>query len=307
MSRCLICYADDLAEGQLYHLSCSKKFFGSQGAPVFNYELSDITELAKRMVQSQGIVVGVQPKVSLGLERNRNQRARLTPIMGEYILKPPNPDYPEMPEVEDLTMHLAEVFKIKTVPHALMPLKSGELAYITRRIDRLGSSKLHMEDFCQLSELLTEDKYKSSMERVGKLVTRYSQYAGLDLVNLFELTIFYFLTGNNDMHLKNFSLIKAQQGWHMSPAYDLLNVNLVNPVDKEESALTINGKKRRLSLQDFHSLAASYGLNDAQVRHALAKFQDTGQVERWIEQSFLSSDFKTGYLAIFKERLSRLS
>jgi len=303
MAKCLVCYKDDLAEGKYYHPDCALKVFGTKEPPELNYSLSEMKELAKKIIQSQGIMTGVQPKISLGLEKKGKERGSLTLMMGEFILKPPSQSYREMPETEDLTMHLAEICKIATVPHALIPLASGELSYITRRIDRSGGLKIHMEDFCQLSELLTEDKYKSSMERVGKLTGELSMYPGLDLVNLFELTIFNYVTGNNDMHLKNFSLIDNGEGWQLSPAYDLLNVNLVNEKDNEESALTIGGKKRKLKKQDFLQLAITYKLNEAQIRNVFKKILDKEkQMTDFIKISFLTNEYKTKYIQILKTR-----
>jgi serine/threonine-protein kinase HipA len=301
MSRCLICYKDDLPDGKYYHPECSVKMFGTSEPPELQYNLSEMKELAKKIVRSQGIMTGVQPKISLGIEKTKQKKGRLTLMMGEFILKPPSEYYEQMPETEDLTMHLAERCKIATVPHALIPLASGELAYITRRIDRAGKKKIHMEDFCQLSELLTEDKYKSSMERVGKLVGELSSFPGLNLYNLFELTLFNYITGNNDMHLKNFSLIDRDGVWQLSPAYDLLNVNLVNEKDREESALTIAGKKRRLERQDFVQLT------DTQIRNA---FDDIlGKEELlldFINKSFLSDEFKDKYKEILENRCAVL-
>ncbi len=306
MSRCLICY-DDLPEGNYYHPGCSAKMFGTTEPPELPYSLSEMKELAKKIVRSQGIMTGVQPKISLGLEKMKQKKGRLTLMMGEFILKPPSEYYQQMPETEDLTMHLAERCKIATVPHALIPLASGELAYITRRIDRDGTKKVHMEDFCQLSELLTEDKYKSSMERVGKLVGELSSFPGLNLYNLFQLTLFNFITGNNDMHLKNFSLIDRDGVWQLSPAYDLLNVTLVNEKDSEESALTIAGKKKNLQKQDFVQLARSYQLTDVQIRNA---FDDILGREKlllnFIDRSFLTNEFKTKYKEILKGRCAVL-
>jgi serine/threonine-protein kinase HipA len=307
MSRCLICYKDDLPDGKYYHPECSVKMFGTPEPPELQYNLSEMKELAKKIVRSQGIMTGVQPKISLGLEKTKQKKGRLTLMMGEFILKPPSEYYEQMPETEDLTMHLAERCKIATVPHALIPLASGELAYITKRIDRSGEQKIHMEDFCQLSELLTEDKYKSSMERVGKLVGELSSFPGLNLYNLFELTLFNYITGNNDMHLKNFSLIDRDGVWQLSPAYDLLNVNLVNEKDNEESALTIAGKKRRLKKQDFVQLGKSYQLTDAQMRNA---FDDILSKEKllldFIDKSFLTDEFKVKYKEILKNRCAVL-
>lgn len=305
--RCLICYQEGLKEGKRYHPKCSKLIFGSEDPPELNYRLSEMKELAKQIVMSQQIVTGVQPKISLGIEKTKRKKGRLTIMNGEYILKPPNERFNEMPEAEDLTMHLAQICSIETVPHALIPLTSGELAYITNRIDRKNGQKIHMEDFCQLSELLTENKYNSSMERVGKLIDHYSDFPGLDKVNLFELTLFNFVTGNNDMHLKNFSLIHDTRGWRLSQAYDLLNVNIIYPIDTEESALTINGKKRRLSRNDFESLASSFGLNPAQVKNAFEKIISREMdMLNFIEISFLSSELKMVYQNLLKERMDRL-
>lgn len=307
MSRCLICYKDDLPDGKYYHPECSVKMFGTPEQPELQYNLSEMKELAKKIVRSQGIMTGVQPKISLGLEKTKQKKGRLTLMMGEFILKPPSEYYEQMPETEDLTMHLAERCKIATVPHALIPLASGELAYITKRIDRSGEQKIHMEDFCQLSELLTEDKYKSSMERVGKLVGELSSFPGLNLYNLFELTLFNYITGNNDMHLKNFSLIDRDGVWQLSPAYDLLNVNLVNEKDNEESALTIAGKKRRLKKQDFVQLGKSYQLTDAQMRNAFADILSKEKLLLdLIDKSFLTDEFKVKYKEILKNRCAVL-
>jgi len=301
MSKCLICYKEDLPDGKYYHPQCSSKIFGTPEPPELPYSLSEMKELAKKIVQSQGVMTGVQPKISLGLEKRGQRHGRLALMMGEFMLKPPSEHFHQLPETEDLTMHLAEECKISTVRHALIPLASGEMAYITKRIDRSGKKKIHMEDFCQLLELLTEDKYKSSMERVGKIVKERSSFPGLNLFNLFELTLFNYITGNNDMHLKNFSLIDRDGAWTLSPAYDLLNVSLVNERDNEESALTISGKKSRLKKEDFISLGKSYGLTDVQIRNAFKNIMSRENfLSEFIGKSFLSEDFKDRYREILK-------
>lgn len=312
MAKCLICYKDDVPSGAHYHEACSLKFFGSKVAPELSYSLSDMKDLARKIIQSQGVMTGVQPKISLGLERTLNQRRRLTLMTttigtGEFILKPPSIYYEQMPETEDLTMHLADLCKISIVPHALIPLASGELSYITRRIDRVKQSKIHMEDFCQLSGLLTEDKYKSSMEKVGKVVQQYSDYSGLDKVNLLELTLFNYITGNNDMHLKNFSLILNEGRWQLSPAYDLLNVNLVNEKDTEETALSVAGKKRKLKREDFWNLGINYGLSEVQIRNAFTKILSRqNELVDFVKKSFLGKQYKEKYTRMIKERISKL-
>jgi len=244
--RCLYCY-QLLNENETdFHASCSKKIFSVTLPPVLPYSEKNMEELAAQVIQTQAAVTGVQPKLSLHLataeQPNLAKRFTIVGMWGEYILKPSSPHYPALPEVEDLTMHLASIAKIKVVPHSLIRLSSGNLAYITKRIDRKGKVKFHMEDMCQLTERLTEDKYQGSHEQVAKAILKYSANPGLDVVNFFELVLFSFLTGNADMHLKNFSLIHQPTiGSVFSPAYDLVATALVNPTDDEDLALTLNG------------------------------------------------------------------
>jgi serine/threonine-protein kinase HipA len=152
-----------------------------------------------------------------GRKKSEPQRFTIVGLWGDYILKHPTKRYRNLPELEDLTMHLAELSGIDVVPHSLIRLNSGKLSYITKSIDRLNEYKIHMEDMCQLTERLTEHKYQGSYEQIGKAIINYS-----------EQVIFSFLTGNADMHLKNFSLIdKPEMGYVLCPAYDMVASSLL--------------------------------------------------------------------------------
>ena len=312
MNRCLYCYQPLKGNEIDFHPACSKKIFGQPLPPELPYTESQMEELAKQVVRSHITVPGVQPKISLDLPatQNKNEPKRFTIVglWGGYILKPPTKNYPQLPEVEDLTMHLAEIAKIKVVPHSLIRLRSGNLAYITKRIDRTKSSKLHMEDMCQLTERLTEEKYNGSYEQVVKTILKYSKNPGLDVVNFFEQLVFTFLTGNADMHLKNFSLIKTDSsGFTLSPAYDMVATVLVNPADKEESALTLNGKKKKINRSDFVSAFTASKLEAKQQQNIFKKMETAK--DKWlefIEISFLSREFKNAYKELIHERLSIL-
>ena len=299
MNRCLYCYAEISQKNDiLYHKKCSKKFFGFETAPTLSYAKSELGELAKNIVKRSVTVPGVQTKLFLQIEKKRNEGNRFTLVglWGNYILKPPVEEYPELPQNEDLIMHLAELFGIKTVPHALIPLKSGELAYITRRIDRIRKNeKIQMEDLCQLSERLTEDKYKGSMEQVTKVVKKYSDNPMLDALTLFEITLFSFIVGNADMHLKNFSLIYEHNLNMLAPAYDLLSTRLVIPERKDpvETALTINGKKSNLKRKDFEIYSKNINLSEKQFNNVFDKFTRTIPIALdFIGNSFLSENKK---------------
>ena len=312
MSNCLFCYQPLAEQEKNFHTSCSKKMFGTTTAPSLPYSEEDFEPLAKEVIQSQTAVTGVQAKLSLHItgtnKDGTDQRFTIVGLWGGYILKPPTALYPQLPEVEDVTMHLAQLAKIKTAPHALIPLQSGNLAYITKRMDRSKNRKLAMEDMCQLTERLTEEKYHGSYEQIGKAILKYSTTPGLDIVNFFELVLFSFLTGNADMHLKNFSLIEQPGlGMTLSPAYDLVNTALVNPADEEEMALTLNGKKKKLKKQDFIVAMNTLKVDQIQQENIFKKMAKA--LPTWkehIDRSFMSEEFKEQYKRIIEQRMDRI-
>lgn len=312
MSRCLYCYRPLEHGEQDFHPICSKKIFEQPTPPVLPYTEEDLEPLAKEIIQSQTAVTGVQAKLSLHITGNNKDEAgkrfTIVGLWGGYILKPPTPSYAQLPEVEDLTMHLATLAKIKTAPHSLIRLASGNLAYITKRIDRIKKGKLAMEDMCQLTERLTEDKYNGSYEQIAKAIQKYSATPGLDVVNFFELVLFSFLTGNADMHLKNFSLLdQPGLGMVLSPAYDLVNTALVNPADEEEMALNLNGKKKKLKKQDFIAAMSNLKVEEKQQQNIFNKMLKA--LPKWQEQidnSFLSKEFKEQYRHIITDRFHKI-
>lgn len=312
MNRCLYCYQLLRNNETDFHTACSKKIFEQPTSPELSYTEAQMEELALQVVRSQIAVTGVQPKISLALAPGQNKkeprRFTIVGVWGAYILKPPSRQYSQLPEVEDLTMHLASIAKIGVVPHSLIRLKSGELAYITKRIDRTKNGKIAMEDMCQLTEKLTEDKYHGSYEQIAKTILKYSANPGLDVVNFFEQVLFSFLTGNADMHLKNFSLIRQQGlGPILSPAYDLVATALVNPADEEDLALTLNGKKKKIRRNDFLEAFNTLKLEPKQQENIIQKMvKAKGKWMEFIDISFLSEDFKEQYKQLIHERLERI-
>ena len=308
MAKCLYCYKE-LKEGQTdYHPSCAKKLYGVKTAPVLPYNRRQIGELAKRVVRAQTTLTGVQAKLSLDVnhgQKNEPDRFTIVGLWGRFILKPQTDTYRSLPELEDLTMHMAEAAKIAVVPHGLIRFDDGELCYITRRIDRQpDGSKTAMEDMCQLSERLTEYKYKGSYEQIAKLIKKYSAVPQLDLVNFWEVVVFSWITGNSDMHLKNFSLYKTPLGYCLTPAYDLLSTLIVMPQDTEELALTLNGKKRKIKRSDFEKAMTASGLNEKVIQNMANKFGKA--ISKWIDlidNSFLPNDMKREYKRLIIKRV----
>ncbi|MEQ6122093.1 HipA domain-containing protein [Reichenbachiella sp. MALMAid0571] len=315
-NKCLYCYKK-IDSGELmtpagkegYHSRCSKKFFGTLAPPKLEFTQEQMLELAEQVVKSQKTVTGVQPKLSLGLEKGSDipERFAIVGLWGEYILKPQTEMYPNLPENEDLTMHLAEMSKIKTVDHSLIRLKSGQLAYITKRIDRKNGNKIHMEDMCQLTERLTEHKYKGSYEQIGKAIRRYSANPGLDLTDFYELVLFSFLTGNNDMHLKNFSLIRMDSDYSLCPAYDLVASELVVEGDDEDLALTLNGRKKKIVRNDFETAMKGSGLDQKVTDNIFKKYKKL--FPKWIkfiDESFLPNAMNDGYKELIKRKAKQI-
>ena len=310
MCKCLYCYKE-LEEGQKdFHPGCARKFFGTPDAPLLEYRREELDALAAQVIQAQTSLTGVQPKLSLNLHKHEgSNRLTIVGLWGDFIFKPQTDAYPELPENEDLTMHMAEAARIKVVPHSLIRLADGSLGYITRRIDRTKKGeKIDMEDMCQLTLHPTEYKYKSSCEQIAKAIAAYSSTPRLDLVNFMQVLLFSFVTGNNDMHLKNFSLYRPKALYQLSPAYDLLNVAIANPKDKEEMALSINGKKARIQLADFLKSSDTMGIEQRVSLGLIDGLRNA--MPAWIgliNDSFLSDDMKQNYLDLISRRMDVLT
>lgn len=310
-STCGICLQLLGTAEDLYHAACCRHLFGSSRPPVFPYAWNELNQLAEQVVRQHVTVPGVQPKLSMHLERGgprQDSRLTLVGLEGGYILKPPVAAYPEMPELEHLTMRMARGFGIATAECGLIPLAEGPLAFITKRMDRVGDGALHMEDMCQLTDRLTEQKYRGSLEQVGRAVLRYCDNSLFDAQRFFEVALFCFLTGNSDMHLKNFSLLYQPGGSvGLSPAYDLLPTQLLLPGDEEESALTINGRKKRLRLEDFRGLAESLRLTEKQTSNIFVRFSEQLDAALLtLDKGFCSPGMKERYKALLRIRAGRL-
>ena len=309
MCKCLFCYKE-LGEGKKdFHSQCVRKLFGVNEAPLLEYRHEELDRLAEQVIRAQTSLTGVQPKLSLNLSKHEGTtRLTIVGLWGDYIFKPQTELYSQLPENEDLTMHLAEAAKISVVPHSLIRMADGRLGYITKRVDRKkAGEKIDMEDMCQLTLHPTEYKYKGSYEQIAKTIMQYCDMPKLDLTNYVQLLLFCFVTGNNDMHLKNFSLYRPANSYQLTPAYDLINVAIANPKDREELALTLNGRKSNLHLDDFLKAGMAMGLD----RHVMVRLIENlhKYLPKWqtiIQASFLTDDMKEAYEQLVIDRLQRL-
>lgn len=311
MNRCLCCgkvLNTSAAHG--WHNACIKSFFGTAQFPHIDINDEIINQYAIDSTHKGYTVTGVQKKLSLHLSDEANPRLTLVNYPTGYILKPQTEEYRALPEMEYLVMQMAKASSIKTVPFALLRLTSNEnkFAYITKRIDRKNSTLLAMEDFCQLGGRLTEDKYRGSYEHCGKIITEFSSSKGMDMAEFFLRVVFSFIVGNSDMHLKNFSLTETFEGsgkYSLSAAYDLLSTNVIIPEDKEQLALTINGKKHNIRQKDFFALAENIGLNKKSAEKMIAKILKLKETYiKMCMESFLPEDMKTALAELIQNRCS---
>ena len=319
VKRCLFCYQPIDGDGRGYHPRCAKKLFGTHKTPILPYTRDNIGELALQVLEKSTSVTGVQPKLSLDINRggkNEPDKFTIVGLWGNYILKPQSPKYDSMPELEDLTMKLAGVSGIATACHGLIMMDDGELAYVTRRMDRGDCGKKYsMLDMCQLTNRLTEHKYRGAYIQLAETIKRYSATPMLDVQRFWEIVLFSWLTGNSDMHCKNFSLIeKDDRGYQLSPAYDLLAVQLTGINDKDELAMplvgygvndneTLSGFNRSSFVQAMVASGIAEGVAVKIIDKIISR---TGKWDDVIDSSFLKEELKSRYKSLVAERKNRI-
>ena len=318
-NRCLYCY-NELTEDEMlthagkagYHARCSRKFYRKPIPPELPYDENELEALTQQAVKDSSTLTGGQPELLLEVERLKkgqfSHRFLITRETGEYILKPQNNRYEHLPEIENLTMHLATLAGIKTINHALIFTQTGQPAYIAKRIDRIKGKKLQMEDICQLTGRLTEQRYEGSYEEIAETILKYSETPGFDVIGFYEIVLFCFLTGINDMHLKNFSLIEEPViGFHLSPAYNLVSTQLIRKDDDKDLALTLNGKKNDLNLKDFLIAMLRAGITDKTIKNILGRFSLA--IPKWhdfIDISFLTFPLKQEYHELITRKAGQI-
>ncbi len=314
--NCLLCSKElplrDEACG--WHKKCIQKFFGTSSLPEMHLDEDTLRRMVEENIKFGNTVTGVQKKLSLHLfSERKNPRLTIMDYPTGYIFKPQVDAFETLPEAEHLTMSMAENVGIKTVPHALIKTENG-YGYITKRIDRISLnnkiSKLAMEDFCQLDLRLTQDKYKGSYERCAKVIDRFSYLKGLDKAELYVRILFSFIVGNSDMHLKNFSLIENQTGsgqYTLSPAYDLVPVNVIMPEDKEQFALPMNGKKTNIRKKDFIVFAQQCDISKVSAEKMMHDLVGKEQLlVKMCNCSLLSNRLKESFSTLIQERIDLL-
>jgi len=306
MSRCPITY--EKCEGGKYSLRGLKKLSPKlKSLKTFPFSAEDqVREAVARAAKMS--IQGVQPKLSARLNLKK-QIFEIVDIGGRYILKPQTQNYREVPENEDVTMRLANLIGIEVPLHGLVYSKDGTMTYFIRRFDRVGrNKKMPVEDFAQLSGKDRDTKYDSSMEQIISLIEQFCTFPAIEKLKLFNLTLFNYLVGNEDMHLKKFSVIRRDMKVELSPAYDLLNSTIILN-SPEELALPLGGKKNKLKKDDFFVYFAQerLELTPKSIDQTVSRIVNV--FPKWtnlIQNCFLSDAMKTQYKDLLNERFNKL-
>lgn len=304
MNRCPITYE-----------TCDERLYSEKGLKLLSPVLKELDILHfsaeelrfEAMIRATKMSIqGVQPKLGATLNIKEG-RFDLVDKNGKFILKPQHPVFPELPQNEDITMRLAETIGIDTPLHGLVYLKDNSFTYFIKRFDRKGQkSKIPVEDFAQLAGMRRDTKYRYSMEKLVKLIDDYCTFPAIEKAKLFKLVLFNFLVGNEDMHLKNYSVIVHNGKVQLSPAYDLLNSTIVLKGDAEEIALSLKGKKKHLNadiLIEYFGRERC-GLTDKILENTLTTIK--AALDSWfalIDISFLSPEMKEKYRLLLEKRI----
>ena len=308
MNKCPIAY-----------ISCGDNRYSNEGLKVLSSGLKTLKDLEYTADEqrkeaynhaSKMSIRGGQPKLRAILNF-KEEKFELVDKGGKYILKPQHNIFPEMPENEDLTMRLAREAGLEIPQHGLIWSKDNSLTYFIKRFDRKGhNDKIPVEDFAQLAGLNRDTKYEYSMEKVVKLIDSYCTFPAIEKIKLFKLTIFNYLIGNEDMHLKNFSIITQDGKSSLSPCYDLVNSTIEYKKQDEEIALPLKGKKKKLTRNQLINYFGKERceLTDKSIDKVLETISLS--VPKWnelINNSFLSQEMKDKYQTLLETRLNNLS
>ncbi len=299
MKKCFSC-GEKIEEEKTIHKHCLKKLFGIEYLPAVNLSLSEVTIKAQEAAGKLSIS-GVQPKLSMRLNLEKKELESVGQG-GEYILKPQGATFPDIPQNENTCMIIASKVGILTPPHTLIRLKDDTLAYIVKRFDRKNGERIHQEDFLQILD--KEDRYDGSFEQIGRRVKELSEVPGLDVQYFYTRVLFFFLIGNGDAHLKNFSVLYDNDGnARLSPVYDIVSSKLVIP-NEDDTALALNGKKNDINARDFHSLMNYLQIKDKRINKELLEKIDT--IKDTVKNSIMEDSRRNNLLEIIEKRYNRV-
>ena len=314
---------EEIKEGT-YTKKAAKELFGTRTAiDSLLFTRSDFFTEGPRYADGMSLS-GVQQKLSLKI--NDKNQMEMTVTGGEYILKPSPEAFPYAAENEQCAMALSRMMGLPTAPSAIIPFADGEYAYITKRYDRVGDTKLQQEDLAQGFNIPSKEKYGKSYEEALKLAHSMSGGKLSVVRDLFNRIVFAYLIGNDDMHLKNISLIRYEGNKTpyydgLTPDYDQLFASsfensskigfLALDLLKEESEGIYTKAYEKYGFytaSDFLILGTRAGLPEAAIRTVFKRyFQNQAPAEELIGRSFMPSEMKEKAIFTLKDRLKALT
>lgn len=308
MSRCLFTY-EPLKKSETNYSSAGLKALSKnlQQLEIFPYSQKEQIEIARKMVKKISLQ-GVQPKFSLVLSP-KDHTFKEVETKGHYILKPQVLGHQELPENEDLTMHLMSLAGMKLPWHGLVKCSDGSLSYVIKRFDRVGKDKIPMEDFTQLIGASRDTKYDIPIEKVAEAIEDFCTFPTIEYLSLYKRILLAFLLGNEDLHLKNLSVVTMQGKVQLSPVYDFVNSTIANPHVDDELALSLGDKKKGFTKKDFvdafavKTLFLPKGLAEKELQKLISCIP---QWKQMIDKSFLSTELKRKYASLLAQRADRL-
>lgn len=301
-NRCLCC-EQPLEEDGHYHPKCLKTLWGKPIAPKIPFAAKDLPEKVTTSADHMSIS-GVQAKALVRLNKDSSE-LEFAPTGSTHILKPEPNEYPDLPAMENVGMIMAETLGMNVPPHGLFPMADGRLCYIVKRFDRTeDGGKIQSETMYQL--LGSTDKYKGSLESVGKAIRSHAENVGLDTIDFFERVLLCFLIGNGDMHMKNWALLIRDKKPSLAPCYDLVS-SKVYLAKEEDSALMINAKKNKLKRADFEALASYLKIDPKAAANVFDKFKDAQErLREMCVYSELNPSMRQKFEDVMAERFGRL-
>lgn len=305
MNKCFCCHKN--TEGEQYHLRCLRKLFGHKWVPEIPYALSDMPDAVSKEGGRMSIS-GVQIKASCRVITS-SQKIKIVSVQGTHILKPQPAEYPGLPQCENLCMNIAAGLGMRVPPHGLFQMKDNTPCYIIARFDRGPRGTKHqVEDMAQILSYHSDDKYNASMEKIGKAIWKFTSNPGLEVLDFFERVLLSHIIGNGDMHLKNWSIMREESNLiRLTPCYDFI-ASSIYISSEEETALTINGKKNKLSRSDFEIFANYLEIEPKSREMTFRKFiQARESIIEMINNSEMIPEYRDKLRGLVENRFTRLN
>ncbi|WP_426230590.1 type II toxin-antitoxin system HipA family toxin [Pararhizobium sp. DWP3-4] len=259
--------------------------------------ITSLREASSPKPKARFSLAGVQMKLSV--IKNTGKGGGLTLPMGDgegaYIAKFPSTSFPGVSENEYANLALAEAIGMEVperelvaqtefegIPEEFRTLSDGKVLLV-RRFDRaITGERIHIEDFAQVFGIYPSRKYDGAAyhDIASALGIAVSSAASLEFVRRLALAV---ITGNGDMHLKNWSLIYRGIGNKpaLAPVYDVLSTIPYIPADAMALSLAAERSFKALTAQRWKAFANRARLPEPAVLNAVVDVTERVNQHWW--------------------------